>query len=168
MCYTYSFRHCLPHIQKTASGCDEDKNVITLDLAAVVQKAKEHDKIRAGSGDDLHVIPPTGFVFHESRVGSTLVANSLTAMNTEGHRVYSESDPINEALKACQGILSTCTMEAKIELFRDVGKFDHDLGVMIFSILLLLHTFFNPISRTSILSLFNGKDIISKGEAYVF
>ena len=118
----FFFLSLLPQIQKSASGCDEDKNIVTLDMAAVVQKAKEHDKIRAGSGDDLHVMPPSGFVFHESRVGSTLVANSLTAMNAEGHRVYSESDPINEALKACTGILSTCTMDAKIELFRDVGE----------------------------------------------
>ena len=131
----------------------------------MVQKAKEHDKIRAGSGDDLHVIPPTGFVFHESRVGSTLVANSLTAMNTEGHRVYSESDPINEALKGCQGILSTCTIEAKIELFRDVGKF-------CLCVAKTRHFYYKHIlictSRPSKFSLFNGKNIISKGEAHVF
>ena len=96
---------------------------ICLDLAAAAQKARDFDKVQAAKGDDdVHTMPPSGFVFHESRVGSTLVANALTAMDPEGHRVYSESDPINQALKACEGVLSTCDMEANAALFRDVGK----------------------------------------------
>jgi hypothetical protein len=34
---------------------------------------------------------PSGFVFHQSRVGSTLVANMLASVST--HLVYSESFP---------------------------------------------------------------------------
>ncbi|KAL9190147.1 hypothetical protein ACHAXT_007358 [Thalassiosira profunda] len=93
----------------SASECDNPKHLVTVDLATAVQKSREYDNTREG-----HVIPPTGFVFHESRVGSTLVANSLTAMDPEGHRVYSESDPINEALKA------TGDKETAAELLRDV------------------------------------------------
>mmetsp|Transcript_33824 Transcript_33824/g.60837 ORF Transcript_33824/g.60837 Transcript_33824/m.60837 type:complete len:475 (+) Transcript_33824:135-1559(+) len=108
----------------SASGCDNRKNIVTMDLATVVQKTREYDKIRemrkTQNAEDVHVIPPSGFVFHESRVGSTLVANSLTAMDPEGHRVYSESHPINDALKACQGLLSKCDMDANVDLLRDV------------------------------------------------
>eukprot|EP00571_Detonula_confervacea_P010263 CAMPEP_0172298702 /NCGR_PEP_ID=MMETSP1058-20130122/1234_1 /TAXON_ID=83371 /ORGANISM="Detonula confervacea, Strain CCMP 353" /LENGTH=461 /DNA_ID=CAMNT_0013007989 /DNA_START=73 /DNA_END=1455 /DNA_ORIENTATION=- len=108
----------------SASGCDKTKNLITMDLVTVVQKTRGYDKIRemrqTQNVDGVHVMPPAGFVFHESRVGSTLVANALTAMNPEGHRVYSESTPINEALKACQGMLSKCDMDVNVELFRDV------------------------------------------------
>ena len=111
----------------SASGCDKKKNTVTLDLRTVVRKTREYDKIREmrqGQNDvgGVHVIQPSAFIFHESRVGSTLVANSLTAMNPDGHRVYSESHPINNALNACQRDLSSCDMDANIDLFRDVGK----------------------------------------------
>lgn len=93
-------------------------------MSSVIQKAREYDRSienrQTHNTNDVHVMPPSGFIFHESRVGSTLVANSLTAMDPEGHRVYSESNPINDALKACQGILSTCDMEANADLLRDV------------------------------------------------
>lgn len=68
----------------------------------------------------ISVMPPAGFVFHESRVGSTLVANALTAMDPDGHRVYSESDPINRALAACGDGFTKCDMETNVELLRDV------------------------------------------------
>jgi len=116
----------MDELQKvSASKCDKKKNLVTLDLATIVQKAREYDKMKEmqqsqRSGYDVHVMPPAGFVFHESRVGSTLVANALTAMNPEGHRVYSESHPINDALKACQGGLSTCDEEQNAQLLQDV------------------------------------------------
>lgn len=125
--FNSAIAHCFsPKV--SASGCDNKKNLVTMDLVAAVQKAWEYDKIREMRkikqfADDVHVMPPSGFVFHESRVGSTLVANALTAMNPEGHRVYSESHPINNALKACQGVLSTCDMDANVDLFQDVGKY---------------------------------------------
>ncbi|KAL7429434.1 hypothetical protein ACHAXH_002757 [Discostella pseudostelligera] len=96
------------------SGCDNRKNIFTLDLAKVVRKIRQYDK----NNNDVHAMPPTGFVFHESRVGSTLVANALTAMDPESHRVYSESDPINSALNACQR--SPCDIDIHAELLRDV------------------------------------------------
>ena len=45
--------------------------------------------------------PPAGFVFHESRCGSTLVANLLTVASPS-HRVYSESAPVSTALSSLQ------------------------------------------------------------------
>jgi hypothetical protein len=82
------------------SGCDGRKNQVAVDLAMIVEKTKAYDKsLQVKNKSDVRSMNPTGFVFHESRVGSTLVANSLTAMNPAANRVYSESNPINTALK---------------------------------------------------------------------
>ena len=59
-------------------------------------------------------IPPTGFVFHEGRVGSTLIANLLGS--NPYSLVFSESDPPIDCLKHCIG----CSREKKIGLFRDI------------------------------------------------
>ena len=60
------------------------------------------------------VIPPTGFVFHESRVGSTLVANTLAS--DPFSIVFSESAPAANALLHCE----SCSRERNIQIFRDV------------------------------------------------
>lgn len=39
----------------------------------------------------LEPVPPRGFVYHETRCGSTLVANMLAGL--EPNRVFSESKP---------------------------------------------------------------------------
>jgi hypothetical protein len=113
----------------SGSGCDRRGNVITVDMATIIEKTKEYDemmqqKAESGHVDDIggyvHVMQPTGFVFHESRVGSTLVANSLAAMDPEAHRVFSESTPINMALSVCEDMGSDCDMDMAANLFRDV------------------------------------------------
>ena len=59
-------------------------------------------------------LQPNGFIFHESRVGSTLVSNLL---GSDRHTmVFSESSPPSMALMRCRG----CSREANIKLFRDV------------------------------------------------
>lgn len=70
----------------------------------------------------------TGVVFHESRCGSTLVANSLIAMNPVKHRVYSESAPPISALNVCARALdgdedSPCTVDQGAQILRDVMYF---------------------------------------------
>lgn len=60
------------------------------------------------------VVPPTGFVFHESRVGSTLVANFLAS--DPWSLVFSESTPIANAILHC----SSCSLETQISLFKGV------------------------------------------------
>ena len=83
------------------SGCEGRRNQIVVDLAQITEKTKAYDKsLKLQNRSDVRAMDPTGFVFHESRVGSTLVANSLTAMNPAANRVYSESNPINNALKS--------------------------------------------------------------------
>lgn len=60
------------------------------------------------------IVAPTGFVFHESRVGSTLIANFLAS--DPWALVFSESTPVANAILHC----ATCTKERQIELFRNV------------------------------------------------
>jgi hypothetical protein len=99
------------------SGCNRKENLFAVDLAEIARKLGDRETVEELMG--VKVMPPAGFIFHESRVGSTLVANALTAMDPEGHRVYSESDPINRALSACDGF-TKCNMETNVNLVRDV------------------------------------------------
>ena len=64
--------------------------------------------------DASNVIKPNGFVFHESRVGSTLVANTLAS--DPFSMVFSESTPPANALLHCH----RCSHEQQVTLFRDV------------------------------------------------
>ena len=71
-------------------------------------------------------IEPTGFVFHESRVGSTLIANMLgtqySFLPPSPHRgltssslVFSESSPPASLLTRCPG----CSRSRQVEMFRN-------------------------------------------------
>lgn len=57
------------------------------------------EAISSSKSSKSQTIPPSGFVFHESRCGSTLVANNLAGVNPDQHRVYSESAPLITAMK---------------------------------------------------------------------
>ena len=57
-------------------------------------------------------VEPSGFVFHESRVGSTLVANMLASV--PHHLVYSESAPPPIVINHCR----SCTPERRTDLIR--------------------------------------------------
>ncbi len=63
------------------------------------------------------IVPPTGFVFHESRVGSTLVANTLAS--DPFSMVFSESPPPAAVLLHCHHD-SGCDRNLQVKLFRDV------------------------------------------------
>jgi hypothetical protein len=78
-------------------------------LSVLLNEIKSANGTNAGK-----VIAPTGFVFHESRVGSTLVANFLAS--DPYALVFSESTPISNAILHC----SSCTRERHVQLFRDV------------------------------------------------
>lgn len=63
-------------------------------------------------------ILPTGFVFHESRVGSTLAANMLgTPAN---HVMYSESTPPVDVLLHCRRNGASCDDETRADYLRTV------------------------------------------------
>jgi len=99
------FRHLVNH------SC-HSRNTFTYDLKKIVELAAERS--------DVKVIKPTAFVFHESRCGSTLVANALTAMDTKEHRVYSEAKPLVMATLACGFAGKDCPMHRATELVQDV------------------------------------------------
>jgi hypothetical protein len=61
-----------------------------------------------------------GFVFHESRCGSTLVANLLASSYPDHHRVYSESPPPIMALQVCGENYEYCTIDIAASIFRSV------------------------------------------------
>ena len=52
--------------------------------------------VKAAVKDDPGVVQPSGFIFHESRCGSTLAANMLAA--NDEHLVFSEAAIINDLL----------------------------------------------------------------------
>lgn len=99
----------------------------TADLWDVARKAVDYDarnhtfvatKPREGQGQ----FPPTAVVFHETRCGSTLVANLLASFKPGHSRVYSESPPPVTALRACAdgSRTSQCDPGAHEMLIRDV------------------------------------------------
>mmetsp|Transcript_24297 Transcript_24297/g.52504 ORF Transcript_24297/g.52504 Transcript_24297/m.52504 type:complete len:510 (+) Transcript_24297:175-1704(+) len=102
------------------SGCDEKRSdIIRVDLKEAVDLAREFD----GDNNDGNlptVLDLKGVVFHESRCGSTLAANSMMALNPEKHRVYSESSPPIAALRGCGEDYSDCSLEASANLLKDV------------------------------------------------
>ena len=66
--------------------------------------------------NNMRYAPPTGFIFHESRVGSTLVANLF---GTDPHSlVFAESPPIANVLMHCQG----CDRKDQINILRQIVK----------------------------------------------
>lgn len=93
---------------------DCKSNRLVMDLKTVIDAVFEHDL----GARDVNALWPTGFVFHESRCGSTLVANSLAAFAPEQSRVYTESPPPVNVLTACRS--SSCDKNKQAALFRDV------------------------------------------------
>lgn len=100
--------------QEVSKDCETK---YTVDLNMIVDKARAFDQTSKGQAE-VSVMKPKGFVFHESRCGSTLVANSLAAFTPGKTRVYSESSPPIRAMKACDN--ARCDEAKHIKLIRDV------------------------------------------------
>ena len=60
------------------------------------------------------------FIFHESKCGSTALANMLSYSNPDETIVYSEAGPPLSALKICGDGYTHCSMETAATIFRDV------------------------------------------------
>lgn len=78
-------------------GCRKKRWRFDLREVATLARARDAD-----NGFKQSLVPKlldlSAVVFHESRCGSTLVANSFVGVNPSEHRVYSESAPVFEAL----------------------------------------------------------------------
>jgi hypothetical protein len=73
------------------------EKMISFDFADIVRQARRYDQTK---NTKVHSLTQSGFIYHESRCGSTLVANMLTAADPSAHRVYSEPDVLLQALKS--------------------------------------------------------------------
>jgi len=94
------------------------RNAFEFNLKEAVEITREYDE--NGNGSNVQTLEPNGFVFHESRCGSTLVANSLAAMNPSQTRVYSESGPPLSVLQSCGEEFGSCGKEQVAAFFQDV------------------------------------------------
>jgi len=117
-CYHSKYRPFTTHMSKvpkykhlTRKSC-KARDIFTYDLKKIIELATKNP--------DKHVMQLRAFIFHESRCGSTLVANALTAMDTEEHRVYSESKPLAVAMQICGWGGKDCPPNRAAELVRDV------------------------------------------------
>lgn len=88
-------------------------------LKHLAEQAREADD----EGNGAKNLALTGVAFHESRCGSTLVANSLIAMNPTKNRVYSESAPPMSVLGLCEKGEGSCKPHQAAMILRDVMFF---------------------------------------------
>lgn len=88
-----------------------------VDLKTFAALARMHDS----KSPSVKALELSGVVFHESRCGSTLVANALAAMNPAENRVYSESAPPIEALSSiCGEAYKFCSLDQAAQILSDV------------------------------------------------
>jgi len=103
----------------------------SVDLWDISRKAHDYDarnhtfaatEPREGQGP----VAPTAVVFHETRCGSTLISNTMASFMPKHTRVYSESPPPVDALRACdddrshEGGKRHCDPGAQDALIQDV------------------------------------------------
>jgi hypothetical protein len=94
-----------------------------VDLKKVAYLARERDKQMLQNDNEQvpKVLNFTAAVFHESRCGSTLVANSMIAMDPQRHRTYTESAPPYSALtNICGARFEFCSITQAAKLLQDV------------------------------------------------
>lgn len=100
------------------------QNQGTMELRKAAKAVRAFDKAHAyapASPNVPKLLNVTAFVFHESRCGSTLVANLCVAANPQGHRVYSESAPPIAALRyVCGEAYTGCSVGTSASVLRDV------------------------------------------------
>lgn len=96
----------------------------TLNLKHVADLARHQDEINGATSTSTttpKVLNFTLATFHESRCGSTLVANAVAAMDSVKHRSYSEAQPPSSALlQVCGRNFSRCTLEQAALVLKDV------------------------------------------------
>ena len=100
------------------------QNRVEIDFSKVMKEIRRYDQQQRA---ETMTIKPTGFIFHESRCGSTALVNSL-AYSSPQFRVYSEPSPTLAALEICGYGSSTnndnnsigCSRDATVQLFQDL------------------------------------------------
>jgi len=78
--------------------CDNNELAkVEFDFADLVRVARQYDQLSLAKVSHLK---QSGFIYHESRSGSTLAANMLTVANPSQWRVYSEPLALLRAMKS--------------------------------------------------------------------
>ena len=93
------------------------ENKISFDLQKVAYLARRRDQDNSKEGPK--VLNITAVAFHESRCGSTLVANSMIAMDPRKHRAYSESTPPVKAFSICDDNFERCSQKQVVSILKD-------------------------------------------------
>jgi len=102
----FDLKEAVRLIQENDNGGDEDGHSATSSQKQSQPKS--------------HTMQPNGFVFHESRCGSTLASNALAVMEPSQHRVYSEAMPTFKVLAKCEMNGNSCPKGTTVSLLRDV------------------------------------------------
>ncbi|CBJ27679.1 conserved unknown protein [Ectocarpus siliculosus] len=87
------------------SGCSKAENLRSFHLSDLRTYMREHPE---------EFLQPNGFVYHETRTGSTLVANMLA--HVPSNLVVSESNMAEDPVRRC----SHCTEMQKVTLLREI------------------------------------------------
>jgi hypothetical protein len=110
-----------------SKGCSEEneQRIDGVNIFQLARLARAYDADALASSTSTasktKVLNFTGAVFHESRCGSTLVANLLSAVEPAQHRVYSESSPPLQALyQVCGADYARCSMATAAAVLQDV------------------------------------------------
>eukprot|EP00903_Cladosiphon_okamuranus_P016016 g14788.t1 len=90
-----------------------DDESIAAGMVAVLRMSSLQKTIKE---QGMSSIPPRGFVYHETRCGSTLVANMLASLPPS--RVFSESKPPTQSIRECTA--DGCDSQTITKVFRDV------------------------------------------------
>ena len=111
------FRHLV------AASPDCEHSYYTLDLKKVADLARHQDQVNGAtptSSQSPKVLNFTLATFHESRCGSTLVANAVAAMDPIKHRSYSEAQPPAAAMTSvCGRNFSRCSFQQAAMVLKD-------------------------------------------------
>jgi hypothetical protein len=92
-----------------------DATMVTVDLWDLARHAQAYD---TQLSKHVLALPPTGVIFHESRCGSTLMANMLGGFSPKHTRMYSENQVHVQAIKACAR--NPCNPDLHAKLIQDV------------------------------------------------
>ncbi len=116
------FPFAVPMFRDIVAKSPECEDPFELDLKKIVYLARQRDEQVQLSGTEVvpKVLNLTAVAFHESRCGSTLVANAMIAMDPVKHRTYSESAPPASVLRnICGDNFSICSEEQAAIILRD-------------------------------------------------
>ena len=107
-------------VASASSHCTE--HTYSFDLREVVAACRSSD---AEPDSSVRSIEPVGFVFHESRSGSTAISNALAAAHPDRTRVISEHSAVGEVLNLCDKIqalygVTDCDEVKRGQLFDDL------------------------------------------------